>query len=163
MPRGMWGAYRMGVNGTHNIVGENVGAYNIVCVREVIEYCFYRCTEYGPWYRGLTCAPCLTFLRSFPGPFQAGVPGRLVRVGSGCASRRRAASRVFAYPDRRRGVGVGDSALPGLPVGETIRRRLETEVSALVGEVGQSRQAGAPPPWLDLLAGDWIALLACSF
>ena len=62
MPRGMWRVpYRMGVNGTHNIVGENVGAYNIVCVREVIEYCFYRCTEYGPWYRGLTCAPCLAF------------------------------------------------------------------------------------------------------
>ena len=27
--------YRMGVNGTHNTVGENVGAYNTICVKEV--------------------------------------------------------------------------------------------------------------------------------
>ena len=33
MPRGMWGEpYRMGVNGAHNTVGENVGAYNTVWV-----------------------------------------------------------------------------------------------------------------------------------
>ena len=31
MPRGMWGEpYRMGVNGAHNTIGENVGAYNNV-------------------------------------------------------------------------------------------------------------------------------------
>ena len=51
----------MGVNGAHNTVGENVGAYNTVCDREVAEYCFCRCTGYGPWYHGLTCAPCLAF------------------------------------------------------------------------------------------------------
>ena len=61
----------------------------------------------------------------------------------------------------RCGVGVGGSALPGLPVGETVRRRLETEVSARVGEVGWSRQAGAVPPRPDLPVGDWTALLAC--
>ena len=34
MPRGMLGEpYRMGVNDARNTVGENVGAYNIVCVR----------------------------------------------------------------------------------------------------------------------------------
>ena len=38
---------------------------------------------------------------------------------------------------------------------------LETEASAPVGEVGQSRKAGAIPPWPDLSVGDWIALLAC--
>ena len=42
--------YRMGVNGAYNTVGENVGAYNAVCVREVAEYCFYRCTGYCSWY-----------------------------------------------------------------------------------------------------------------
>ena len=31
MPRGMWGEpYRKEVNGAHNTVGENVGAYNTV-------------------------------------------------------------------------------------------------------------------------------------
>ena len=33
MPRGMWGEpYRKGVNGAHNTVGENVGAYNTAWV-----------------------------------------------------------------------------------------------------------------------------------
>ena len=51
----------MGVNGTHNTVEGNVGAYNTVCVMVVVEYCSYRRTGYGPWYRGLTCAPWLAF------------------------------------------------------------------------------------------------------
>ena len=51
----------MGVNGTHNTIGENVGAYNTVCVREVAEYYFYWCTGYGTWYHGLTYAPYLAF------------------------------------------------------------------------------------------------------
>ena len=51
----------MGVNGTHNTIEGNVGAYNIVCVRAVAEYCSYRHTGYGPWYHGLTCAPWLAF------------------------------------------------------------------------------------------------------
>ena len=51
----------MGVNGAHNTVEENVGAYNTVCVREVAEYYFCRCTGYSPWYYGLTCAPCFAF------------------------------------------------------------------------------------------------------
>ena len=51
----------MGVNGGHNTVERNVGAYNTVCVRAVAEYCSCRRTGYGPWYRGLTCAPWLAF------------------------------------------------------------------------------------------------------
>ena len=51
----------MGVNGSHNTAGENVGAYNIVCVREAAEYYFCRYIGYGPGYRGLTCAPGLAF------------------------------------------------------------------------------------------------------
>ena len=103
------------------------------------------------------------FLYPFPSPFRAGVPGQLVPVSSGCSSRRRAVSRVFAYLGRRRGVRVGGSALPGLSVGETARRRLETEVSAPVGEVGRSRQAGAVPPRPVLPVGDWTTLLPCCF
>ena len=101
------GSYRMGVNGAHNTVEGNVGAYNTVCVRAVVEYCSCRCTGYGPWYRGLTCALPFSFA---PGSFRAGVPGRMAPVGSGHASRRRAVSRVPANPGRRRGVGVGSSA-----------------------------------------------------
>ena len=59
--RHVWEPYRMGVNGARNTIGENVIDYNIVCVREVAEYRFCRCTGYGSWYRGLTCAPCLAF------------------------------------------------------------------------------------------------------
>ena len=36
-------------------------------------------------------------------------------------------------------------------------------MSAPVGEVGQSRQAGAVPSWPDLPVGDWTALLDCCF
>jgi len=40
MPRGMQGSLTVWeFNGAHNTVGENVGAYNIVCVRAVVEYC----------------------------------------------------------------------------------------------------------------------------
>ena len=120
----------------------------------------YRVWSLVSWF-DLCTLPCL--LHPFPGLFQAGVPGQSVPVGSGCASRRRAVSRVFAYLGRRRGVRVGGSALTGLPVGETARRRLETEVSAPVGEVGRSRQAGVVPPRPDLPVDDWTALMACCF
>ena len=49
-------------------------------------------------YRGLTCAPCLAFLRTSPSPYRAGIPGQLVPVGSDRASRRRVVSRGWAYP-----------------------------------------------------------------
>ena len=41
------GGYRMMV-GTHNTVGCQIHVGGC-------------CTGYGPWYCGLTCAPCLTF------------------------------------------------------------------------------------------------------
>ena len=54
----------MGVNGAHNIVGENVGAYNTAWVLSCQEGRMVlpsRCVGYGPWYCGLTFASCLTF------------------------------------------------------------------------------------------------------
>ena len=60
-PEACGGPYHMGVTGAHNTIEGNVGAYNIVCVRAVTEYCSCRCTGYGPWYRGLTCVPCPAF------------------------------------------------------------------------------------------------------
>ena len=46
----------------------------------------------------LTCEPCLAFLRTSPSPYRAGVPGRLIPIGSNRANRRRAVSRGWAYP-----------------------------------------------------------------
>ena len=46
-------------------------------------------------------------LRPLPGPHRAGVPGRLVLVGSDCASRRRAVSKGSVYPRSETWVGVG--------------------------------------------------------
>ena len=96
----------MGVNSAHNTVGKKLAPTITVCVRAVVEYYSYRRIGYGPWYRGLTCAPCPAILRLFLSPFQVGVPGRSVPVDPGFASRRRAVSRVFAYPGRRREVRV---------------------------------------------------------
>ena len=107
MPRGMWGPYRMGVNGAYNTVEGNVGTYNTVRVRVVAEYY----TGYGPWYRGLTLCALACFFRSSPGSSRAGVPGRMAPVGPSRASRRRVVTRVFANLSRRCGVGVGSSAL----------------------------------------------------
>ena len=58
----------MGVNGAHNTVGENVGAYNTVWVlscQEGHRVLPSTCAGYGPWYCGLTCVPCLTFFVRF--------------------------------------------------------------------------------------------------
>ena len=54
----------MGVNGAHNTVGKMstpTTLFGLCCAKEVAEYYFCRCTGYGPWYRGLTCALCLAF------------------------------------------------------------------------------------------------------
>ena len=104
------GPYRMGVNGTHNTVGK-MSTPTTLFVSGRLQSTVPvgdRVRSLVSWF-DLSALPC--FLRSFPGPFRAGVPGELVPVGSGCASRRRAVSRVFTYPSRRRGVGVRSSAL----------------------------------------------------
>ena len=68
------------LTGTYNTVEVNSGAYNTVYGRAVVKYCS---TGYGLWYRGLTCEPCLAFLRTPPGSFRADVPDRMAPVGSG--------------------------------------------------------------------------------
>ena len=91
----------MRVNGAHNTVGENVGSYNTAWVllcqggRRVLFLQVYMVRS--PVLRFDLCA-LPYFLRPFPGPYRAGVPGRLVPVGSDCASRRRAVSKEFPYP-----------------------------------------------------------------
>jgi len=125
----------MGVfSGAYNTIEGNVSTYNIVRVSVVVEYY----TGYGPWYRGLTLCALACFFRLSPGSFRAGVPGRMAPVGPGRASRRRVVSRVSANPDRRRGVGIGSSAL-GQPSDRRGRPEAAgVEANAPVGEVGRS-------------------------
>ena len=84
------------------------------------------------------------FLHPFPGPYRAGVPSRLVPVGSDCVSRRRVVSRGSVHPRSETRVGVGSGVL-ARPSGR--RDGLESE-------------AGAVSPRPGLPVGDWIALLA---
>ena len=81
----------------------------------------------------------------FLGPYRVGVPGRLVTVGSDCASRRRAVSRGSAHPRSETQVRVGawrralSFPWPGLPVGEAGQSR-KRALGLPVGEAGQSRK-----------------------
>jgi len=162
-PEACGGPYRMGVNGAHNTVEGNVGAYNTVYVRVVMEYCFVQGMVPGTVV--LTCEPCLAILRTSHCPYRAGVPGRLISVGSDRASRRRTVSRGWAY-SRSESAGSESEVVfgLGLPIGEAVRRRLESEVSALVGEVGRSsRRVGVVPLRPVLSVGDWNAPSACCF
>ena len=85
--------------------------FGLCCAREVVEYCFCRCIEYGPRYCGLTCAPCLTFpVRSLVLTERASLVD-LVLVGSECASWRRAVSRGLVHPQSETWVEVESSAL----------------------------------------------------
>ena len=74
----------------------------------------------------------------FPGPRRAGVPGRLVPVGSDCASRRRVVSRGSVHPRSETQVGVRGGVWPSLSVGEAVQRRHRVESEAFRLE----RQAG---------------------
>jgi len=81
------------------------------------------------------------FLRLFSGPYRAGVPGRLVPVGSDCASWRRAVSRDSAHP-RFGDTGRGQKWYLARPSGR--RGRSEAGRSGKrglsVGEAGQSQK-----------------------
>ena len=91
----------MGVNDAHNTIGENVGAYNTAWVlscqggRRVLFLQVYRVWSLVLWF-DLCALPC--FLCSFPGPYRADVPGRLVPVGSDCASQRKSSEQGFCIP-----------------------------------------------------------------
>ena len=61
----------------------------------------------------------------FPSPYRVGVPGRLVSVGSDCASRRRVVSRGSVHPRSETRVGIKSGVWPGLSVGEAGQSRKE--------------------------------------
>ena len=86
----------------------------------------------------------LYFFRPFPSPYRAGVSGRLVPVGSDCASRRRAVSRGSVHPQSERRVEVGSGVVPlwpGHPVGEAGRSRKRAPF--LLGQAFRSK-TGSP-------------------
>ena len=98
----------MGVDGAHNTVGKISAPTTLLgfChVREVAGYCP---TGVQGMFLGIAVdlGALFYFLRPFPGPYRAGIPGRLVLVGSDCASRRRAVSRGLAHPWMETWVGV---------------------------------------------------------
>ena len=109
MPRGMWGAF------CHTGVQRRLQYCRYKC--RCLQYCLCQggCEAllpqaYKVWsrYHGLTCALPSPFA---PGPFRAGVPGRMAPVGPGRASRRRAASRLPMGPQSGSRVRVGSSIL----------------------------------------------------
>ena len=78
----------MGVDGVHNTVREMSVPTTLLgfChAREVIGYC--PADVQGTFLGIMVDLGALPyFLRLFPGSYRAGVPGRLVLVGSDCAS-----------------------------------------------------------------------------
>ena len=98
----------MGVDGAHNTIGKISAPTTLLwfChAREVVGYC-----PAGVQGTVLDIVVDLIalpyFLRPFPGPHRAGVPGRLVPVGSDYASQRKAVSRGSVHPRSETRVGV---------------------------------------------------------
>ena len=85
----------MGVDGAHNTIGKMSAPTTLL--GKVAGYC-----PAGVQGMVLGIAVDLSaqayFLHLFPGPYRAGVPGRLVLVGSDRASWRRVVSKGSAHP-----------------------------------------------------------------
>ena len=106
-------------------------------------------------------------LRLFPGPHRAGVPGRLIPVGSDCASWRRAVSRGSVHPRSETWVRVGARRRA---FGQALRsekrvgvrsERCSSSVRPSGRRGGLVSEASIVPPWPGLPVGDWTILLAC--
>ena len=135
--------------------------FGLCRAREVVEYYFCRCTWYGPWYCGLTCAPCLAFSihslvlteRASPiGWFQSAL---IVPVGDELWV------GVWRILGRRRGSKSEIVLWPGLSVGEAVRRRARDQSKRSGRRGGSESDTGVVPPRPDLPVGDWIVLRAC--
>ena len=103
----------MGVDGAHNTIGEMSAPTTLLGLchaREVIGY-------YPVGVQGTVLGIAIDlsalpyFLHLFLGPYQAGVPGQSVPVGSDCASRRGAVSRGSAHSRSEKRVRVGSGVL----------------------------------------------------
>jgi len=119
-------------------IWEFLAAPTILCVRVAAEHYFVQ--GMVPATVVLTCEPCLAFLRTSSGSFRTGCPrsdgSSRLRVRRSEKSGEQGSHEPRSW-GRSRGFGVGSSGFgPGLPIGETARRRLVPEASAPVGEVG---------------------------
>ena len=108
----------MEVDGAYNTVGEMLAPTTLLgfChARKVVGY-----YPIGVQGTVLSIAVDLSalpyFLHPFPGPYRAGVPGRLVLVGSDCASWRKAVSRGLVHPQSEMRVRVGSGVWLGFLV-----------------------------------------------
>ena len=93
----------MGVDGAHNTVGKISAPTTLL--GKVVGYCptGVQGTVLGI---AVDLSALLYFLRSFSGPYRAGVPGRLAPVGSDCASRRGAVGRGPVHSRSKKRAGV---------------------------------------------------------
>jgi len=128
----------MGVNGAHNTIGKNVGAYSTVCVRAVRRVLFlqvYRVRSLVSWFDlcALPFSPDVSWSLPSRRPRLAG-PNRLFWSR---LSKKRNKQVLGVSPVRERVVRVGSGAF-----GQAFRSErpsgggLETEASALVREAG---------------------------
>ena len=99
----------MGVDGANNTVGKMSAPTTLLRFCHAWEVVGYCPAGIQGMVLGivvdLSVLPYL--LRPFLGPHRAVIPGRLVPVGSDCASWRRAVSRGLVYPRSETWVGVG--------------------------------------------------------
>ena len=90
----------MGVDGAHNTVGKMSTPTTLLGFRHTREVAGYCPAGVQGTFLGIAVdlSALSYFLRLFPNPYRAGVPGQLVLVGSDCASWRRAVSMGLAHP-----------------------------------------------------------------
>ena len=153
----------MGVDGAHNTIREISAPTTLLgfChARKVVGYCP---TGVHGTVLGITVdlSALPYFLRPFPSPYRAGVPGQLVPVGEAGQSRRGAVSRGSAHSQLEKRVRVRSGVWPGLLVGEAVRRRTRDQSKYSDWRGGPELEAGVVPPQSGLPVGDWIVLLAC--
>ena len=140
----------MGVDDAHNTVGEMSAPTTLLGFCHARKVAGYYPTGVQGTVLGIAVdlSAMPYFLRPFPGPYRAGVPGRLVPVGSDCASWRRAVSRGSAHPRSEKRVGVGSGVLTRpsgwrghLEVFRSWKRALWSERRAGVGSWHRSSSA----------------------
>ena len=147
MPRGTWGAFFAVREPQRRLQYCRHKCRRLQYCRHKCRYlpyylCQVSCGALSPqayrvwsWYRGLTLCAVSPFA---PSPFRAGIPGRIALVGTGHASRRRAVSRLAtSLRSETRGRSRKQRFGPGLPIGESTRRRPASKASAPVREVGR--------------------------
>jgi hypothetical protein len=130
--------------------------------REVVEYCFCRCTGYGPQYCGLTCAPYLTFSICFLVLTERVSPVGWFQTSSWLWSRQSKKSSEEEFGASPVGdTGRSRKQCLARPFGLRSERRARVRSEGSGQRGGPESETGAIPPRPGLLVEDWIAPLAC--